>query len=114
MDYSHIRELNRDRTREKHPRWRTDRSEYSEYHAQVYSLTRRTYKNNKEVLNPLDLPFGRCGVDGAYQLDHKISIKRGYELGLSAESLAGVDNLQVLPWKENRTKWFYDLSEDHK
>lgn len=50
------------------------------------------------------MPRVRCGVDGAYQLDHIISIKRGFEEGIPASTISHISNLQFISWKANRSK----------
>lgn len=70
------------------------------YKREVWKLTR---------FQPLDnLPNidkrGRCGVEGAYQLDHIVSINEGWENQIDPEIIAHIDNLQVIPWQDNRQK----------
>jgi hypothetical protein len=40
----------------------------------------------------------------AFHIDHKISIWHGYKYGLPAEDIAHIDNLRMLPYKENMLK----------
>lgn len=47
---------------------------------------------------------GLCGTTGAYQLDHIISIDIGWNSKILPEIIANIKNLQILPWKENRSK----------
>jgi hypothetical protein len=47
---------------------------------------------------------GRCGVSGAYQLDHIISINFGWKNNIPAEQIGEMKNLKMIPWKENRKK----------
>lgn len=65
---------------------------------------RYTYKNPLHTLEHWELR-GRCGVEGAYQLDHIKSVNWGWENGIPAEVIADWDNLRMIPWKENRDKW---------
>jgi len=78
-----------------------DRPEYIRYQQTVHSLSHKTYLENKHLINPLDLPRGRSGVKGAYQLDHIITVREGFEQGISPEELSKVSNLRMLPWEEN-------------
>jgi hypothetical protein len=71
------------------------------YKREVWRLT---YKHPLETLPNWD-KRGRCGVDGAYQLDHVVSINEGWELGIPIEEIAKWENLRMIPWKENRDKW---------
>ena len=40
----------------------------------------------------------------SYHLDHKISIKYGFDNGIPEENIAHASNLEVLPWKDNIRK----------
>ena len=71
------------------------------YKREVWRLT---YKHPLETLPNWD-KRGRCGVDGAYQLDHVVSINEGWKGGIPAEDIAKWENLRMIPWKENRDKW---------
>lgn len=44
------------------------------------------------------------GTEGGYTLDHKISIIRGFKENIPAEVIGNIDNLQMIPWKENIQK----------
>lgn len=74
---------------------------YRKYASLVHRLSKKTYEKYKHIINPNNYPRTVCGVEGGWQLDHIISIKEGYNNGLSPEKLASVDNLRMLPWKEN-------------
>jgi hypothetical protein len=71
------------------------------YKREVWRLTYRNPLNELEHWEKR----GRCGVDGAYQLDHIKSINWGWENGIPAETIAEWDNLRMIPWKDNRDKW---------
>jgi 5-methylcytosine-specific restriction endonuclease McrA len=62
----------------------------------------RLQKNSK--INPENFPRRRCGVIGGYQLDHIVSIKKGFEDGISPENMSLRENLRMLSWQENRKK----------
>ncbi len=47
---------------------------------------------------------GKCGIEGAYQLDHKISIHYGFHHGILPYVMGHISNLQMLHWEENREK----------
>ena len=91
-----------DQVGEKHPRWNPNKNDFEKYKSEVARITR---KQDLTLLENYDKPRGLCGVDGAYQLDHKISIKYGYENNMPPEEIGHISNLQFIPWKENRTKW---------
>jgi hypothetical protein len=71
------------------------------YKREVWRLTYRNPLNELEHWEKR----GRCGVDGAYQLDHIKSINWGWENGIPAETIAEWGNLRMIPWKDNRDKW---------
>lgn len=64
---------------------------------------RYTYQNDLESLEHWE-KRGRCGVEGAYQLDHIISINEGWHKGIAPEEIGRMDNLRMIPWKQNRNK----------
>jgi hypothetical protein len=70
------------------------------YKREVWRLT---YQHPLDTLQHWELR-GRCGVDGAYQLDHIKSIDWGWKNGVDAEVIAEWDNLRMIPWKVNLLK----------
>ena len=74
--------------------------EKKKYKAEVW---RHTYKQPLDTLENYD-KRGKMGVDGAWQIDHIISIDEGYKTGLSPEKIGHISNLQMLPWKDNLLK----------
>lgn len=74
------------------------------YFKKVRNITRLTYSLYKEIINPNDVKLGRAGIKGAYQIDHIISVYEGYNKGIAAEIIGGVDNLRVVPWRVNSVK----------
>jgi hypothetical protein len=89
---------------ENHPNYREDTKEYRRYRKKVDYLSEKTYVKYKQIINPNSYPRTLCGVEGGYQLDHKISVYEGYKNGILPEEVASVDNLQMLPWFENLKK----------
>lgn len=84
------------------PRWNPNKSEYKSYCAEVTKITKA---QDLSLLENFDKPRGLCGVDGAYQLDHKISKHEGFAKGIPAEVIGDITNLQFIPWEANRSKW---------
>jgi endogenous inhibitor of DNA gyrase (YacG/DUF329 family) len=70
------------------------------YKREVWRLT---YRNPLNTLDNWNLR-GRCGVEGAYQLDHIKSINWGWENGIEPQLIAEWDNLRMIPWKDNLLK----------
>ncbi len=78
-----------------------ERTEWDLYKSKVWKITRI---QPIHLLENFDKPRGLNGVDGAYQLDHIISIKSGYINGINPEIIGSVNNLRFIPWKENLEK----------
>lgn len=74
--------------------------EYQKYKGKVWTET------NKQPLNILENfeKRGKSGIENAYQLDHIISIKYGFDNKIIPEQIGNIKNLQMLPWKDNRIK----------
>lgn len=49
---------------------------------------------------------GRAGVDGAYHLDHIVSVWKGFHNKIPPEEIANIQNLRFIPWLENQKKWY--------
>lgn len=96
-----IRELKLSK-RNKQAHIAANHTEWSAYKSAIASLTRKSYIEYKETINPGNLPIGLAGVEGAYQLDHIVPRRIGFDLGIPPELIAHPDNLQMLPWYENR------------
>jgi len=75
--------------------------EYTRYAQLVHNLSHKIYLENIDTINPKGYPRTRCGVEGGYQLDHVTPIKECFNKGLPAEQAASLENLRMLPWKEN-------------
>ncbi|MHA2254230.1 MAG: hypothetical protein ACXAD7_28035 [Candidatus Kariarchaeaceae archaeon] len=71
-----------------------------QYKADVW---RHTYKQPLNELENYD-KRGRMGVEGAYQIDHIISVDEGFKKGIPAEKIGHISNIQILPWEENLRK----------
>ncbi len=86
--------------------WRInpDTPEYRRYANKVHRLTRHVYEANAHIINPHNHPRTLAGVPGGYHLDHKVSVRYGFDNGWPPEQLATVDNLQMLPWRDNVRK----------
>jgi hypothetical protein len=76
------------------------RTPWAQYKFRVKYLTSKLYKKHKDLLNPDDLPIGRCD----YQIDHIYSIRHGFENGVDPEIIASLPNLRLLWHTENKSK----------
>ena len=76
-------------------------TEYKRYARLVHGLSQKNYVKNIDIINPNNYNRKLCGVKDGWQLDHIKPIKECFEKGLSPEEAAAVENLRMLPWKEN-------------
>lgn len=81
-----------------------DYQDYQRYKRAVYSASRKTYNQNASLLNPKGLLLGRSGTPNAHQIDHKVPISVGYHLKIPVVIMSIVENLQIMPWKDNLVK----------
>jgi len=79
-------------------------TEYKKYANKVHKLTQKSYELYEHEINPHKHIRALAGITGSYHLDHKISIRYGYENGISPKVLADKTNLQMLPWRDNIVK----------
>jgi hypothetical protein len=88
----------------KNHRWRPDRTKFNRYAKLVRRRTDRIYLLYTEEINPLNLPRAISGVDGGYQVDHIISVRKAFDIGMTVEDASAKENLQMLPWLDNALK----------
>ncbi|QMP83884.1 MAG: hypothetical protein [Caudoviricetes sp.] len=81
-----------------------NRPKYKQYQREVGKLTEENYAKNIEIINPDRVPRTLAGVSGGYQLDHKISVRYGFDNNIEISVIASPENLQMLPWLENVKK----------
>ena len=78
--------------------------EHKIYYRKVRWLTEKIYSEHKNIINPNSHPRTLCGVEGGYQLDHIMGVADCFINEKSVEYCASVENLQMIPWKENLEK----------
>ena len=103
FDQPGVREKCR-RTHVEHGNWTPDneRGALARYRSAVYSHTSRS---SKKVFSPEVLEkIGKCGEPGALQIDHRLTIKDGFALGVPPEAMAHPANLVIITWEENDRK----------
>jgi len=74
------------------------------YQNEVRRLTRKQPLHTLPNYSKLEENWGRMGEDGAHQIDHIISINKGWKDMIPAEEIANITNLQVMKWEDNRSK----------
>jgi hypothetical protein len=89
---------------DRHEKYLETASDWKVYKSEVIMLTNRVYRENRDIINPNNLPRGLAGVEGAYHLDHVLPIRYCFEEGIGVEECACVDNLQILDWRDNLVK----------
>jgi hypothetical protein len=55
-------------------------------------------------LENFDKLRGLCGIEGAYQLDHVISVDEGFHKNISPGIIGDLSNLRIVPWRDNLLK----------
>ena len=75
-----------------------------QYQAEVRRLTNLQPLHELSEYDKLEKMRGLNGTEGAYQIDHIISINKGWKDGISAEEIANITNLQVMKWEDNLRK----------
>jgi hypothetical protein len=83
--------------------WEEYQEKYPKKEMYKREVWKYTYRNNLESLPNWELR-GRNGVEGAYQLDHIVSINEGWEKNIPAEQIGKMENLQMITWEKNRKK----------
>jgi hypothetical protein len=74
--------------------------ELKTYSRCVRTLTSKTYKEFKHIINPLDLPNNRY----TYHIDHKFSVRDGFEYNVDPIIMSSKENLEMLFYKDNLNK----------
>lgn len=77
--------------------------EFINYRNKVRSITNKNLKKYSHLFENLD-NLGRCGDEGKFQIDHKISIKEGFNSNLPAHLIGHPSNLQIIKWEDNLKK----------
>jgi hypothetical protein len=80
--------------------------DYKDYKNAVYRLSQKIYEDNKEKINPNNYLRTRMGVNGGWQLDHIKPVIECFHEGISIEEASDINNLRMLPWKENLMRNF--------
>ena len=97
----YINGLNKDRGNARHEEYVEIASEWDAYDTSCRILTRQTYNAFENEINPNGYFIGGAGVAGAFQVDHIISVRVGFDKKIPKELIAHKDNLQVIPWETN-------------
>ncbi|ARW57595.1 hypothetical protein FDI23_gp243 [Serratia phage CHI14] len=84
-------------------RWNPNKDAKRKYYSKVRGYSLKHFRREIEKLPNFELS-GKCGIENAYQLDHKVSIKYGFENNVPPEIIGHICNLEMIPWEQNRQK----------
>jgi hypothetical protein len=83
--------------------------EFKKYQHKVHKLSHKI----KHLIKGYDATkHGKMGKSGAYQIDHIIDIKFGFDNNIPVEKIADISNLQFIKWEENIKKGYYGKSKN--
>lgn len=88
-------------------------TDYKKYCNKVRRLTEKNYVKYQNIINPNNHPRTLCGVEGGYQIDHKLSVRFCYDNNISEEICSSIDNLQMLEWHKNLNKRYVNNFEEN-
>lgn len=80
--------------------YRANLDDWKKYKIDVWRVTKQ---QPLHLLENYD-KRGVNGEEGAYTLDHILSIRKGFNESIPPEVIGDITNLQMLPWEENITK----------
>ncbi|MBC8428347.1 hypothetical protein H8D04_00545 [bacterium] len=75
-------------------------NDYVKYRRNVLSITRLQELETLKYSHKR----GKSGITNSYQLDHKVSIKYGFENAIPPYIIGNIENLEFIPWMDNRKK----------
>ena len=74
--------------------------DWKRYRNEVDRLTKQQPLHELENYNKR----GQNGKEGAYTLDHIVSVSLGFKNNISAKIISNISNLRMMPWKDNIIK----------
>ena len=78
---------------------------FKQYRNRVAVRTEKVYEEYQHEINPEGYMRGLAGVEGAWHLDHIVSVREGFDNSTSVEEICKKENLQMLPWLDNILKY---------
>lgn len=88
---------------ERNGRWNPNKPEHRKYERAVKLFTKQNFNDELETLSNYNRR-GIMGIDGAYNIDHKISINYGFVNNIPVSVIGHIANLVMIPWEENIKK----------
>jgi hypothetical protein len=68
--------------------------------ARLYNKNSKISRLNNDAIKKR----GKCGIEGAYQIDHIFSIMEGFRNNIPSEIIGNKINLRLIPWMDNVKK----------
>ena len=102
----HTEEAIRKQSEKRKEWWRKQGANPTEFESYRYKVDVLTAKQPIHLLENFD-KRGRAGDEGAYHLDHIISVWYGFHNNIPPEQISDISNLRMIPWMENQQKWIH-------
>jgi hypothetical protein len=85
-----------------HPNYNPDMGALDRYKVECSKITNLFFDDLQLLENYSKRSL--AGTEGGYHLDHRISLKFGYDNGIPPELVGHIENLIMIPWSENISK----------
>jgi len=82
-------------------RLKLDTPEYTRYKNEVHRRSHKIYEENIDIINPNRYNRTVAGIEDGWQLDHIIPVRFGFDNNIPIEVICAVENLRMIPWKDN-------------
>ena len=83
-------------------------TDFQMYKSAIYMFTRR---QDVSLLNNYE-KRGKSGIQNAYQLDHKVSIRYGFDNNILPSIIGDISNLEFIKWEDNIRKYTRNSMEE--
>lgn len=80
-------------------------NDIKKYRNRIAVRTKNTYNQFEKELNPNNLMIGKAGIENAHHIDHIMSVREGFKYSVPIELMSSKENLRIIPWKENNSKY---------
>ena len=79
--------------------------DFKKYRNRIAVRTKNNYNRYKNEINPHNLLLGKAGVPRAHHVDLIMSVREAFTYSVPIELVASKENLRVIPWQENNSKY---------
>lgn len=80
-------------------------NDIKKYRNRIATRTKNTYNQYKQELNPNNSMMGKAGIGNAHHIDHIMSVREGFKYSVPIELMSSKENLRIIPWEENNSKY---------